>query len=56
MFGHKLAVWAFEMERNLDRLSHAREVAAVGRISGAVGVYANRGPEGRSSDLRGAGS
>src|SRR5829696_4283288 len=28
VFGHKLAVWAFEMERNLDRLSHAREVAA----------------------------
>ncbi|MDQ2672761.1 MAG: lyase family protein, partial [Actinomycetota bacterium] len=31
VLGHKLAVWAFEMERNLDRLSHAREVAAVGK-------------------------
>ena len=41
VFGHKLAVWAFEMERNLERLVHAREVAAVGKISGAVGVYAN---------------
>ena len=41
VFGHKLAVWAFEMERNLERLAHAREVAAVGKISGAVGVYAN---------------
>jgi adenylosuccinate lyase len=45
VFGHKLAVWSFEMERNLDRLSHAREVAAVGKISGAVGVYANVDPK-----------
>ena len=45
VFGHKLAVWAFEMERNLDRLDHAREVAAVGKISGAVGVYANVDPK-----------
>jgi adenylosuccinate lyase len=44
-FGHKLAVWAFEMERNLDRLAHAREVAAVGKISGAVGTYANVDPK-----------
>jgi adenylosuccinate lyase len=45
VFGHKLAVWAFEMERNLERLSHAREVAAVGKISGAVGTYANVDPK-----------
>jgi adenylosuccinate lyase len=45
VLGHKLAVWAFEMERNLDRLSHAREVAAVGQISGAVGTYANVDPK-----------
>ncbi len=44
-FGHKLAVWAFEMERNLERLAHAREVAAVGKISGAVGTYANVDPK-----------
>jgi adenylosuccinate lyase len=44
VLGHKLAVWAFEMERNLDRLAHAREVAAVGKISGAVGTYANVDP------------
>ncbi len=43
--GHKLAVWAFEMERNLDRLGHAREVAAVGKVSGAVGTYANVDPK-----------
>jgi adenylosuccinate lyase len=45
VLGHKLAVWAFEMERNLDRLAHAREVAAVGKISGAVGTYANVDPK-----------
>jgi adenylosuccinate lyase len=43
--GHKLAVWAFEMERNLERLDHAEEVAAVGKISGAVGTYANVDPK-----------
>jgi adenylosuccinate lyase len=45
VLGHKIAVWAFEMERNLDRLAHAREVAAVGKISGAVGTYANVDPK-----------
>ncbi len=45
VFGHRLAVWAFEMERNLERLAHAREVAAIGKISGAVGVYANVDPK-----------
>jgi adenylosuccinate lyase len=44
-FGHKLAVWAFEMERNLERVAHAREIAAVGKISGAVGTYANVDPK-----------
>jgi adenylosuccinate lyase len=43
--GHKMAVWAFEMERNLERLDHAREVAAVGKISGATGTYANVDPK-----------
>ena len=43
--GHKLAVWAFEMERNLGRLDHAREMVSVGKISGAVGTYANVDPK-----------
>ena len=43
--GHKLAVWAFEMERNLERLDHAEVVAAIGKISGAVGTYANVDPK-----------
>ena len=44
VLGHKLAVWAFEMERNLGRLARAEEAAAVGKISGAVGVYGNVDP------------
>jgi adenylosuccinate lyase len=43
-FGHKLAVWAFELDRNRDRLRRAREIVAVGAISGAVGTYASVDP------------
>jgi adenylosuccinate lyase len=39
-FGHKLAVWAFEVARDHERLRRAREVVSVGKISGAVGTYA----------------
>jgi adenylosuccinate lyase len=43
-FGLKLAVWAFEMSRNLDRLLAARDIIAVGKLSGAVGAYASIDP------------
>lgn len=43
-FGLKLAVWAFETERNLERLLAARDVIAVGKLSGAVGTYASIDP------------
>ena len=43
-FGHKLAVWAFELDRSRDRLRRAREVVSVGAISGAVGTYASVDP------------
>ncbi len=39
-FGHKLAVWAFELARDRDRLRRAREVVGVGKVSGVVGTYA----------------
>jgi adenylosuccinate lyase len=39
-FGHKLAVWAFELARNRDRLRRARETVRVGKVSGVVGTYA----------------
>ncbi|UCG13796.1 MAG: adenylosuccinate lyase [Deltaproteobacteria bacterium] len=43
-FGLKLALWHEEMGRNRDRLRRAREVISVGKISGAVGTYANVDP------------
>jgi adenylosuccinate lyase len=43
-FGLKLAVWAFEMRRNLDRLLRAQNIVSYGKISGAVGAYASLDP------------
>lgn len=43
-FGLKLALWTEEMKRNLDRFKHAIESVRVGKISGAVGTYANIPP------------
>lgn len=43
-FGLKLALYYDEMSRNLTRLEKAREVVSVGKISGAVGTYANIEP------------
>jgi len=40
-FGLKLATWAFEVERDHDRLMDAVDGVAVGAISGAVGTYAH---------------
>lgn len=44
-FGLKFAIWYSEMERNRERLRHARESMRVGKISGAVGTYANIDPD-----------
>ena len=38
-FGHKLAVWAFELDRDRERLRRARQIAAVGKVAGVVGTY-----------------
>lgn len=43
-FGLKMALYYDEMSRNLERLIKAREVVSVGKISGAVGTYANIDP------------
>ncbi len=43
-FGMKLALWYAEMERNRARLERAREVVAVGKLSGAVGTFAHLPP------------
>ena len=44
-FGFKLAGWLAEVLRNRDRLVRVRETIAVGKISGAVGTYANIDPQ-----------
>ncbi len=44
-FGVKLAGFAFEAHRNVQRLERAVETASVGALSGAVGTYAANGPE-----------
>lgn len=44
-FGLKLAVWYAEMKRNLKRLEEAQAVISYGKLSGAVGTFANISPE-----------
>ncbi len=43
-FGLKLALWHEEMKRNLERFKQAKAGIEVGKISGAVGTYANIDP------------
>ncbi|WGV60699.1 adenylosuccinate lyase [Brevibacillus brevis] len=43
-FGLKLALWYEEMKRNLARFQAAKKEVAYGKISGAVGTYANIDP------------
>jgi len=44
-FGFKLALWYDEMKRNRRRLIEALKTISVGKISGAVGTYANVPPQ-----------
>ncbi|WP_243373534.1 adenylosuccinate lyase [Geotalea sp. SG265] len=44
-FGLKMALWYDEMRRNLRRMESARETIAYGKISGAVGTFANIDPK-----------
>ena len=43
-FGLKFALWYDEMQRNMQRFTLAREMIEVGKISGAVGTFANTPP------------
>ena len=43
-FGHKLAVVAFQLDRDRERLRRARDAVSVGAISGVVGSYASVDP------------
>ena len=43
-FGLKLALWYAELQRDYDRMTRARAVISVGKISGAVGTFAHLDP------------
>ncbi|HEX9020092.1 MAG TPA: adenylosuccinate lyase [Nitrospirota bacterium] len=43
-FGLKMALWYEEMQRGLERMLRARDVISVGKVSGAVGTFANIDP------------
>ena len=44
-FGLKLALWYSEMKRNIERFERAAQGVEAGKISGAVGTFANISPE-----------
>jgi adenylosuccinate lyase len=44
-FGLKLLLWYDETRRNLERLRLAKEEVSVGKVSGAVGTFANIDPK-----------
>lgn len=43
-FGLKLALWYSEMKRNVERFEHAAKGVEAGKVSGAVGTFANTPP------------
>ncbi|MBP2058545.1 adenylosuccinate lyase [Lactobacillus colini] len=51
-FGLKLARWYTELERDIERFEHAAKGAESGKISGAVGTFANVPPEVETSVLQ----
>jgi adenylosuccinate lyase len=51
-FGVKLAGFAFEASRNVERLERAFAQAAVGAVSGAVGTYSGTSPDFEARVLR----
>ena len=44
-FGLKLLLWSDEVERDIDRVEHAKKTVSVGKLSGAVGTYSNIDPK-----------
>lgn len=44
-FGLKWLLWYDEMQRNIERFNQARKNIEVGKLSGAVGNFANNNPE-----------
>jgi adenylosuccinate lyase len=54
-FGLKLSVWYDEMKRNKKRFENAIETISYGKISGAVGTFANISPDIEEYVCRGLG-
>ena len=50
-FGIKYLIWYEEISRNIERLTRARSVISVGKISGSVGTYIHFPPEGEEKAL-----
>jgi adenylosuccinate lyase len=44
-FGLKLALWYAELSRDVERVRRARDVVAVGQLSGAVGTFGHLPPQ-----------
>ncbi len=44
-FGLKLLLWSDEIERDIERVEHAKKIVSVGKLSGAVGTYSNIDPK-----------
>lgn len=51
-FGLKLARWYAEIERDIERFNHAAKGVESGKISGAVGTFANVPPEVETSVMK----
>ena len=43
-YGAKFALFALQVQRDVDRATHARAAIAVGKLSGAVGTFSNIDP------------
>jgi adenylosuccinate lyase len=54
-FGLKMALWYAEVGRSRERIRRARDVVAVGKISGAVGTFAHLDPSIESAVCRALG-
>ncbi len=51
-FGFKVAIWAREIRRHLERLEECRERLCTGQLAGAVGTLAGFGPQGFAMQRR----
>ena len=44
-FGLKMLLWCAEIERDIERVEHAKKIVSVCKLSGAVGTYSNIDPK-----------